>query len=326
MTTTINGTDADNLFDLDDNGPQNDLTLDNRATIEIADATTVTLNGYEGADIFEVDGQNGLTVLNVFGGDGDDDDLLDASSPSGAVTINLEPQTVVGYGPQINYTGLETIEADGDGQTTGVAVKVTATVGDDTVEVTPLDADDGTLQANGADPVVNYSNTDGLGVIVDTLLGEDTLVVNATSANDNNIAIDVSIPSPTVNTGSNGGLVTFNGNTEALTVNGLEGDDIFNVRPGAIPVSIDGGDPIAASDTLIVDANWAGVDVYPGPESDEGGIEVAGTQPISFDHIEDVTIDNAGVATIWGTSDGDEITVSGTDVDSAVVWVNAQAR
>ena len=316
-TKTINGTAADDSFNVAV-GVQNDVTILGRATVEIADASTVTLNGYEGDDLFTVDGGNGLAVLNVFGGDGDDDDLLDANTPAGPVTVDMGLRTVAGYGATINYTGLQTIDADGGSD----AVTVNATTGDDTIEVTPLDADAGTLQANGADPVVNYSNTNALGVVVDALGGEDTLVVNATSAIDD---VTVDVPGLTIDTGTFGGLVTFTGNTEALTVNGLEGADTFDVTPGSIPVFVDGGDPIGGSDDLNLNIGGGTLTFNPGPESDEGSFVLDALPAVSFDHIEGGTITGTlpnATVNINGTNADNDITIIGTGANSFTVSVD----
>ena len=200
------------------------------------------------------------------------------------------------------------------------AVTVNATTGDDTIEVTPLDASAGTLQANGADPVVNYSNTNTLGVVVDALGGEDTLVVNATSAID---TVTVDVPGSTVDTGGFGGLVTFDGDTEALTVNGLEGDDAFAVTPGVIPVFVDGGDPIGIEgDTIEILAGGADTTFAPGPEGDEAGIAVVGSETVSYDHIEGAAITGPGVLTICGTNGDDDITVVGTGANDFWFAIN----
>ena len=92
-------------------------------------------------------------------------------------------------------------------------------------------------------------------------------------------------------TGANGGIATYT-NAEALTVNGLQGDDTINVVPGAIPIFIDGGDPIATvGDRLVVFPPTVPT-LMGGPENDEGGVSFVGpTENVSFDHIEAVTID-----------------------------------
>ncbi len=68
----------------------------------------------------------------------------------------------------------------------------------------------------------------------------------------------------------------------------MQGADTITVTPGAIPVFIDGGDPIGVSpgDQLIVNAAVA---FFPGPENDEGGVQTIG-EDVSFDHIESLTV------------------------------------
>ncbi|MCB9941369.1 MAG: hypothetical protein H6823_24315 [Planctomycetaceae bacterium] len=118
VTTTINGTNANDRFEVNNGvATQNDVRILGRATVEILDGSAVTLNAGEGDDLFVVDGQNGLATLNVNGGDGDDDDTLDANTPAGAVTVDLELRQVTGFGATINYTGLQTVDVDAAGNT-----------------------------------------------------------------------------------------------------------------------------------------------------------------------------------------------------------------
>ena len=110
-------------------------------------------------------------MTHTDGGDGDDDDALNLDTAAGAVTVNLQSSTITGYGGTIHYQDLQTINANVSGQN----LTVNATAGDDTVEVTPLTATSGVLQANGVDPVLNYSNL-GATFLVDLLSGgEDRL-------------------------------------------------------------------------------------------------------------------------------------------------------
>ena len=51
----------------------------------------------------------------------------------------------------------------------------------------------------------------------------------------------------------------------------------------------------------------------PGPETDEGGLNAAGVQRVSWDHIEAVTVSGGGPALILGTDGEDEITIIARD-------------
>ncbi|MDP6717652.1 MAG: hypothetical protein QGF59_03315, partial [Pirellulaceae bacterium] len=311
---TINGTGNNDAYVVAAN---NDVTITGRATVENIAGSTVMANAGNGDDTFTVDGGNTLAVLNVNGGDGDDDDTLDANLAAAAVTVDLDARTVTGFGALINYTGLQTIEADANGQT----FQVDGTTGDDTLVVTPLTADTGTVQGNGADPVVEYDNIAGNALTVDGVGGENTIVVNG-----NELGEIFTVTTSLVSVG--GQTVNYLG--QALTVNGQQGDDTFDVTPGAIPIFIDGGDPIGViGDTLNLIANTTSM-FSPGPEGDEGGFDIDGLETVSYDHIESISVtDPAGnnlVATVMGTQGADDITAQGQATNAVDVSVNDGPR
>ena len=134
------------------------------------------------------------------------------------------------------------------------------------------------------------------------------LRVNTSAAN----TIAVNVPGNTI---SDGVLetVNFTAGTKALQVFGEEGNDTFTVTSGAIPVFIDGGDPIGVlpGDLLTV---LGAVGFFTGPENDEGGFLTGGAN-VSFDHIESLAA--VGLAAcpflILGTGGDDDITVIARD-------------
>ncbi|MCA9065683.1 MAG: hypothetical protein KDA96_21590, partial [Planctomycetaceae bacterium] len=113
-------------------------------------------------------------------------------------------------------------------------------------------------------------------------------------------------------------------NLESLVLNGAAGNDGFFIRPGIVPVRIDGGDPIATSpigDLINILADnldyefFTGVSLpYPirvnwpfaGPESDSGSVQLDAAHfgqfasgplpPVSFDQIERVVVTGVGAA------------------------------
>jgi len=112
--------------------------------------------------------------------------------------------------------------------------------------------------------------------------------------------------------------LTFGGQA-SLVIAAAAGDDTINVTSPFLPVFVDGGDPIGFSDTLIVNAAGNAVSVQAGPESDEGAVLVAGFSPVSFDHIEGLTIAGAAAATVIGTPGDDDITAEGGPTTADVV-------
>jgi len=77
---------------------------------------------------------------------------------------------------------------------------------------------------------------------------------------------------------------------------------------------VDGGDPIGttAGDKIVLHPP-AAFSIEPGPESDEGGLNGAGVQRVSWVHIEAVTVIGGGPAVILGTNGEDEITIIARD-------------
>jgi len=307
-TVTVNGTAANDRF----NVTTNTVTIVGRATITATTLPTATLNALDGDDVFAVTGVQSFTTLNVHGGDGDDDDTLLATNAGAAVVVDLGARTVVGYGGTINYTGLQLINADANSQT----FRVNGTADDDTLDVVPFTADSGTVQANGSDPVVRYDSVSANAITVDGAGGENTVVVHGNETGET-----FTVTTALVSVGGQ----TINYLAQALTVKGEQGADTFNVTPGAIPIFIDGGDPIGSAnpgDAINIQAGDANTTFLPGPEGDEGGINVTGSQTVSFDHIENLTITNPNQMSVCGTNGDDEITVIATGTNDFQFAVN----
>ena len=267
------------------------------------------------------DGDDSITVtaeedVAVFVNGGEPDSGSDALNfiSQGSTTVDLGASTidddVTASSPDVIYSGIETVDVTSNAQNLTVA----ATDGNDVINVTPLTGTSGTLQVTGLSPMVTFSDTgtftaDGAG-------GSDTLVVNADNGGN---AITVSAAAVTVDA-----LLTVNGTTiEALSVNGLAGDDTFTVAAGTLPIFVDGGDPIGVTGDEIALTATGALAFYAGAENDEGSFVDGGNSPVSFDHFEGATIDLAGnTLTILGTNGDDDITIVGTADDAFDVTVN----
>jgi Ca2+-binding RTX toxin-like protein len=269
----------------------------------------IELRGRDGDDTFNVTGSLAAYIGSVVidGGNPSASDVLNLSGATGAVAVNfMSSTTVTGYGATVTTSGVEILNANAG--TNNFAVN--GTTGDDTLDVTPTATNSATFRLTksnpsiGSTPVVNGSQIGTLSV--NLLAGSDTLVVNGTTAGE---AITVTGALVTV-----GALETVNFlGAEALTVFAAQGADTITVTPGAIPVFIDGGDPIGVlpGDQLIVNA---AVGFIAGPENDEGGV-ITGGGTVSFDHIESLAV--AGIAgcpfLILGTNADDDITIIARD-------------
>ncbi|MCI0360198.1 MAG: hypothetical protein L0211_17105 [Planctomycetaceae bacterium] len=319
-----NGTAADDIFRVPDSGgiPAPSLELVSHLGVGTTGIETYVLRGLSGDDRFEVVAQTNVTV-DVQGGDPGASDVL-AFTSTGATTLNLGSSRIDDAGvvgtPDVVYSGVEIININASGQ----ALSLVGSASDDDLTVTVLTATSGKIQIGLAvqqsgqvgpgvvPPLVNYSSIVGA-LAVDMLAGEDTLVVvgNAFAQNwlvnaaAGSVAID-DVP----NGVGNDGLVTFI-NTESLETFGLEGNDTFIVTAGAIPVFVDGGDPIGTLPGDLIFPIGA-IAAFPGPESDEGGFLTGPGGTISFDHIESIIVPPNGddcPFLILGTNADDDITV-----------------
>jgi Ca2+-binding RTX toxin-like protein len=317
------GTGANDSFLLDGVGQ---VGLNGRIGVDPTAAVSLVLKGFEGQDTFDVFGNSFYNQVTIEGSGPDTGDTLNAFSPLSDIVLNLGLGTLIGYSGTIFYNGLETINAAGNGTSPATpSFTVIATGGNDTFVVTPTTTG-GTLQNNGISPVVNYSSVLSNAVNVNLAGGLDTLIVNATSGND---TATVDVPSGLVNTGANGGVVNFmSGSVEALTFNALQGNDSITVVSGTVPVFVDGGDPIGPAGDLLTVLADNSVVFLPGPESDEGGFVLDGSERVSFDKIESVSVaDTASPGdlsvTVCGTNDADTITMIGRAANAVTVAVNA---
>jgi hypothetical protein len=81
-------------------------------------------------------------------------------------------------------------------------------------------------------------------------------------------------------------------------------------------VFIDGGNPIGGAPADRLNVTTAGdVTLNPGPEADEGSLVVTGINPLSYDHVETLSVSGATSAMINGTNGPDGITVVARDSD-----------
>ncbi len=308
---TILGTNQNDSFSVA--GTTGAVTYTGRANITQSDIDELVIDGLNGDDQFTVAGNHPYDSVAIHGNNPSASDVLSFNgSGAGAVTVDLAAQTVTEAGfSSVDFTGVEILNANANSQN----LFIQATTGDDTLTVTPTDTNAVTAQLNasspsiGASPVVNGSNIDTLNV--DMLGGNDQLTVNGTQIGE---TITVNGTLVTV-----GALETVNyANTEHLQVNGLAGNDTFDVTPSAnTSIFVDGGDPIGntAGDAIVLHPPGA-FSIEPGPENDKGGLNAAGVQRVSWDHIEAVTVvvpPGGGPVLILGTNGEDEITIIARD-------------
>lgn len=287
-------------------GTSGNVTLAARATITTASISNLTLNGLTGVDTFNVTGPLPYTSTTLAGGGAG---VANLTGNGTAVTANLGSVTasVSGGGlGRVALPGIGTLNLNaGAGNIT-----LAGTSGSDAFTVTPTGPNTATAQVGALSPVVNTTNTGISTLTVDAGAGSNTLTVNGTSGSDV-IAVG-------------GAAVTVTGlkpvqfaNVASVLVNGLTGSDIFNVTSSAtVPINIDGGDPIGVlpGDQINILTNPGDTAaLFPGPTSDQGGFVVNTNQPVSFVHIESMSVSGGGTPVINGTNGNDVIAIVARD-------------
>ena len=312
------GTDSDNTFALSSTG----LVLDSRVNITRTGLTTLTLDGLAGDDTFTIGSDHGYATVNVDGGSPSNTDVATITADGlNPVTVTLGTSPVSTTDATVANTGIGTVNLSGVEVANVVAGTQNVTVNgsgeDDDLTYQPTGAEAGTVTKAGLGVVTNLSGVGDL--TIDGIGGDDTLTVVGTTAVD---AFTVTATSVVHASLQDANTIS---NVDALSVSGGESADTFGVTAGAIPIFIDGGDPIGSTntgDTINVMAGNQNTIFFPGPEGDEGGIDVGGDQSVSYDHIENLTITDPDEMRICGTNDDDEITVLANGPDDFLFSVN----
>lgn len=329
-TVLYSGTAGNDTFSL----TVDTVTLNSHIPVVLSGADSVTLDGLQGEDTFNVNAGIQFVTLNLHGGTGAN--KLNAIGTVGAdnLAIDLATNQITGLGGIVSTTDIATLNVTGNGGVdaftlnnlgaptdlhavnfAGVAagtstLTVNGTSGADSIAYTPSAADAGSFSVAGSEAIVSFT---GIGGLLNAAggAGSDTFRVNATAGKDLITATGAFV---TVNSLKTVNFTTF----EALNVFAGSGEDIFTVTPAVIPIFIDGGDPIGttAGDSLLL-TGYVGVSTYEqGPHSDEGAFLTLGNERVSFAHIESATITGGpgvGPAVIIGTTDNDQITVIARD-------------
>ena len=313
-TLIYQGTGSDDDFDVSAAGI---VSLNSQITVDVAgDVATLTLDGRDGDDTFNVATGHGIAAVNLVGGGPSASDVANLTGDGSAVAANLsDPSSVTGGGlGTVNLPGIETVNLDA---ATG-NVTTNGTAGDDAISYAPTGANAGTVTEDGLNTSFNLTNVGGL--TIDGVAGDDTLAVQGTADADT-----FTVSDSAVTHGSLQGVNTI-ANVDGLTVAGNEGSDTFDVTPGTLPIFIDGNDPIGGTpgDTLNINSGAAAVTSNIGPENDEGSFDVAGSETVSYDHVESLSVTGSGggSVTVSATNGDDDITVIGTGVDDFTVSVN----
>ncbi len=309
------------------------LTLGNRNPIDPLGASQVRLEGGSGDDTFAVGANLPFTVLDLRGEAGNDAVTFMGTSGMETLSFDLGAESLTGLGGTIFFSGTESVVMDSGAGLDDVTVKnlgalggdlerlnvvsaggaaltVRATTGSDADIFVPTGAAAGGFNSSAGGATVGFSGIGGK-LTFDGQAGSDTLVVRGTAGADDIAATGTLV---TVGTFKKVDYLSV----EALRIEAREGSDMITVTAAAaVPIFVDGGDPvgIAPGDQLVLKAGGATM-FQLGPETDEGALIEAGREPVSFDHLEGVTIDGAPIAVVLGTPGDDDITVMARHVST----------
>src|SRR5581483_1348647 len=265
---TVNGTDANNAINLKAGSSlaQNSgvVSVDNYESIEFTNKTSLTISAGAGDDVINLNDATtpvGLTDIFVDGGDATASDKLivnnlNASNPAtftptaadaGDITFSAQPN--------VHFTTVEAVTINGHGNNNNLTVFGTA--GNDTFNYTPgSTTDSGFVQVNALVPLTFINLGTTASVLLDGNGSDDTLVFNGSSLDDN---VTVAATSGAISlTNAIGAYlpVTTRGIT-ALKLNGLDGDDNFDISfatPFTSSITVSGGDP-SHSDLLTLNGD-----------------------------------------------------------------------
>jgi hypothetical protein len=291
---------------------------------------TLTLNGLEGLNTFNVTGPQPYTTTNLNSNDTTDTDPVNLTGNGTAVTVNL------GTTSNVTGGGLGTVNLPGDAVlnlSDGAGAITINGPGNDAFTVSPTTASSATTQAAGLAPVVNTTNTGTL--TIDPGTGTNSVTVNGTSASE---TIGVVRGSPTtVTVGALKTISLVTADTQALVVDTGLGTDTVNVSGTSGPASLTvngGANPRA--DTLNVTNSTAGTTtVTPGATPDAGTVAAPGTDgSVAFTGMSSISVTAAGAAaanTITGIGPNGNDTLFLQHIGAATpggtdrFWVNNQA-
>jgi hypothetical protein len=292
-TVTVNGTSGNDTI----------------ATALGAATSSVTVNGFkvslkatttESLIVAAGDGTDAMTLTNTVVGVQPDlvSLLFQGGNGDDSLTINVAGSDLI-HGPLITY--------DGGTGSNGLTVTGTPTPAmvSDTYTPGPGTGQGRLAYNNGSLMNIAFLN---LAPVVD-LVPSPTLIVNGTPA-DNAINYTQGTVAPTDGkvTVDNFESMEFS-NKVNLSINGLAGSDTINLNDPSVPtaltsINVDGGDPTAGSDTLIVNGTTAADTVLIAPT-------VPGAGLVAFTGSETLTIGFTAIESLLynGQGGGDALTV-----------------
>lgn len=297
----INGTSSSDVFQV--NGAGNgSVQLFKIGSGSVFESVVMNTNAI---DSLLLHSQGGIDTFNLVGGlpytntTIDADATLNLSGATGAIAVNLGPNTITGYGGTIALSGVDVVNMTAGGNT----LTVVGTAGDDTFNFTPSAAGAGSFTATwtgaavGASPLFTYT---GVGASITANGGAggfDTLGLTATAGNDNINAVQNSATALAYS--QNAFTVNFTLTVmEGAVLDAGNGDDLIRVSvadaleaapAGSLAYLVHGG---SGNDRLVVNDDGIGdLTILRQIDGQSGNAVVGVLKPITYDSAErlDVT-------------------------------------
>jgi hypothetical protein len=278
--------------------------------VGLADVERTAPEGGDGDDALTVAGD--VPAATSWGGGPGGDTLALEGTGAGALALSLADGSVRqdGFGT-VTASGTETFGLRAGGS----SVSLSGDAGAETLRFAPSAAGAGTVTRDGDPRTVRLSGVSGL-LRIDPLAGSDTVVVRGSSASDQ---IPVTRePATDTLTAQVGSLLPARlaASTEAVRVEGAEGDDRFVLAGAGGPasVTVDGGaDP--STDTLVATQDVTNATVAYATDPSSGIVDTA-APPVGFAGLETVEVEGDGTGTLMvtGSAAPDALTQLGNRV------------
>ncbi len=342
-TLNIQGTHDDDTIAVQNLGGSNRAWVNDRAVISFGLFQTINVNALFGSDEISITPNltPEVTAINVAGGDPTGSDTLILNGrPATQDQLRFAPTaaasgTITGNAgfPTMNVTGVEHLRVVLEPAATDYFT-VDGTAGNDNLRITsgPTNGSNtitGVMnQGVGAFALPEIMVTGNSSLVIGTFNfngvgGVDTATVVATDQNDTLTITRTTATSLLIDHDIDGGQVNSIGfaNLTTLIVEGLDGDDTFNVG-GDVPavMNLHGGNPSSGSDTLNFNGSGVGaVTLNLGADT----IQEAGFPLNVFTGFETVNANANGQAfNFFGTAGDDSIIVDTITATDATMQVN----
>ena len=225
------------------------------------------LDGLGGVDSFSISVGHPFALIDVLGGDVDAGDTLTLLGDTNIqnIEVDLDANTVTGFGGTVAHVGVEEVVLDGQSSTVGDTLTVFGTPQDDRIIYTPTDTASGNFYLDEQNVAYSFARINGTFLIAGASDLADEVVVRGTNSHD---VITIDSPARTVDVENAVGTllktVTLADDVEIVTAEAGLGNDTFlvinapqvgSLAAGRLPtnllINVDGGAP-GTGDALVI--------------------------------------------------------------------------